>query len=219
MSSSLTPASSYRSTRSSPLANTSAVGIQAVAWVLRRSSCPSSGPYIPYSRIRFHSLMLSTIPRNGSCLSLILSPLFVGVRRLPVRHPDVPQPPGWRMHDLLHLSELDLAVVGHRFLQLFAFFAEICPEGLEQTVAHGNHEYPERRRGQDRPVREPAEGVGTATAGQQQGHRERRHYHTPGELDPRLRVQDAACGHAAKHDGPRIRPGHEEDKDQEERHE
>src|SRR5215211_7733368 len=141
----------------------SAVGIQAVAWVLRRSSCPGSGPYIPYSRIRFHSLMLSTNPRNGSRLSLILPPLFVGVRRLPVRHPDVPQPPGWRMHDLLHLSNLDLAIVGHRLLQLFAFFAEIRPEGLVQTVTHRDHEYPERRCGQDGAVREPAERVGTAT--------------------------------------------------------
>src|SRR3712207_9121584 len=119
MSSSLTPASSNRITRSSPLANMSALGIQAVAWVRRCSSCPEgSWPYIPYSRIRFHSLMLSTNPRNGWRLSLILSPLFVGVRRLPIRHPDVPQPPGWRVHDLLHLSNLDLSVVGHRFLQL-----------------------------------------------------------------------------------------------------
>src|SRR5215212_4305936 len=127
MSSSLTPASSYRSTRSCPFANTSAVGIQAVAWVLRRSSCPGSGPYFPYSRIRFHSLMLSTNPRNGSRLSLILFPLFVEVRGRPVGDPNVPQPPRWRVHDLLHLSNLDLAIVGHRLLQLFAFFAVIRP--------------------------------------------------------------------------------------------
>jgi hypothetical protein len=66
-------------------------------------------------------------PSNGSRLSLILFPLFVGVRRLPVGDPNVPKPPRWRVHDLLHLSDLDLAVVGHRLLQLFAFFAVIRP--------------------------------------------------------------------------------------------
>src|SRR5918995_1473083 len=216
MSSSLTPASSKRITRSSPLANMSALGIQAVAWVRRCSSCPEgcSGPYIPYSRIRFHSLMLSTNPRNGSRLWLIPPPLLVGVRGVSVRHSNVPEPPGWWVHDLLHLPDLNLAIVGHRLLQLSAFLTVVGLEGLVQAVAHGDHKYPERCGGQDRPVGEPAERVGAATAGKQQGHRQRRHYHPPGELDTRLRVQDAAGGHAAEHDGAGVRAGDEEDEDQ-----
>src|SRR3712207_68383 len=64
MSSRLTPGSSHRMTRSSPLANMSVVGIQAVAWVLRWSSAASPPPSA-YSRIRVISLMWSMSPRNG----------------------------------------------------------------------------------------------------------------------------------------------------------
>src|SRR5215207_1239797 len=71
-----TPASSQRITRSSPLANMSAVGTQAVAWVLRWSSCP---PPSAYSRIRAISLMWSMSPRNGLRVLPIFPPFVVSV--------------------------------------------------------------------------------------------------------------------------------------------
>src|SRR5215213_9184137 len=64
MSSWCTPASSHRMIKSSPLANMSVVGIQAVAWVLRWSSA-SGPPPSAYSRIRVISLIWSMSPRNG----------------------------------------------------------------------------------------------------------------------------------------------------------
>src|SRR5215210_8897409 len=71
-----TPASSQRITRSSPLANMSAVGTQAVAWVLRWSSVP---PPSAYSRIRLISLMWSMSPRNGLRVLPIFPPAVVYV--------------------------------------------------------------------------------------------------------------------------------------------
>src|ERR671917_1552795 len=62
MSSRWTPASSHRITRSSPSANMSVVGTQAVAWVLRWYSC---APPSAYSLMRAISLIVSTNPRNG----------------------------------------------------------------------------------------------------------------------------------------------------------
>src|SRR5215210_1924930 len=78
-----TPASSQRITRSSPLANMSAVGIQAVAWVLRWSSCP---PPSAYSRILAISLMWSMSPRNGLRVLPIFPPSVVssGIGSTPV---------------------------------------------------------------------------------------------------------------------------------------
>src|SRR5829696_6746017 len=71
-----TPASSQRITRSSPLANMSAVGTQAVAWVLRWSSGP---PPSIYCRILTISLMWSTSPRNGLCVLPIFPPSVVSM--------------------------------------------------------------------------------------------------------------------------------------------
>src|SRR5687768_6394701 len=71
-----TPASSQRITRSSPFANMSAVGTQAVAWVLLWSSCP---PPSAYSRILAISLMWSMSPRNGLRVLPIFPPYVVSV--------------------------------------------------------------------------------------------------------------------------------------------
>jgi FAD dependent oxidoreductase len=76
-------------------------------------------------------------------------------------------------HDLFHLPAL--------------LFAAVRLKGLVQTVAHGDHEYPEGRRGQDRPVRQPVERIRPAAPGHEEDRRDQRHYHPPGELDRHLR--------------------------------
>src|SRR5919112_2946531 len=65
MSSLYTPASSSRITRSSPFANTSAFGTQALACVLGRSSYSGSPPVLPSSLLLFISLARSRNPRKG----------------------------------------------------------------------------------------------------------------------------------------------------------
>lgn len=81
-SSRLTPASSTLTTRSSPLANTSAVETQAVAWVPCWSSCPGSKPCLPSSRARLISLVVYRNIWNGV---LRFSPVFLASLGVPVR--------------------------------------------------------------------------------------------------------------------------------------